>query len=144
VPPQQECGELAYSRPAAPAPGVWIYEQLRALTNQALHHGRCVMRPMLRNEGLDDLGRILGRSLAILEPNTEARVMNCKAFGLIELPARLPQRGFRTHLQMVAGASARGSDDARMGEGAKKVRRVCLRSNVRANRHAMASAVRPD
>jgi hypothetical protein len=64
---------------------------------------------MLRDEGLSDFGCILGCSLAVLEPYAEARVVNCKAFGLIELPACLPQRGFRTHLQMVVNGSARGA-----------------------------------
>ena len=45
---------LAYSGPTAPAPGVGVYEKLRALANQALHHGWRVVGPMLWDERLGD------------------------------------------------------------------------------------------
>lgn len=45
---------LACLAPAAPAPGVGVYEKLHALANQALHHGWRVVRPMLWDEGLSN------------------------------------------------------------------------------------------
>lgn len=84
-----------------PTAGLGIDQQLRPFAYEALHHGRCIVRAMLRHQGLHHCFGVLGRSMTLGQAHAQPGLMHGQTRRCVDLPTGLPLPVPGTHAQMV-------------------------------------------